>query len=37
MSIKNVKDAGKFIGNFFVFLFNQGINKNTLIKRKNLH
>ncbi len=33
MSIKNAKDVGKFLGNFFIYLFEQGLNKNRLIKR----
>lgn len=33
MSIKNAKDLGKFLGNFFVYLFNQGISNNKLSKR----
>ena len=33
MSIKDAKDLGKFLGNFFVYLFHQGINKNKLSKR----
>ncbi len=33
MSIKNAKDLGKFLGNFFVFLFHQSINTNKLSKR----
>ncbi len=33
MSIKNAKDLGKFVGNFFIFLYNQGMNKNVMIKR----
>ena len=33
MSIKEAKDLGKFLGNFFVYLFHQGINMNKLSKR----
>lgn len=33
MGIKKAKDLGKFIGNFFVFLFTEGLNKNKLSKR----
>lgn len=33
MSIKNAKDLGKFLGNFFIYLFQQGLNRDRLIKR----
>lgn len=32
-SIKNAKEIGKFFGNFFVYLFQQGLTTNRLIKR----
>ncbi len=33
MSSTKIVAVGKFIGNFLIFLVNQGLNKDTLSKR----